>query len=340
MHKGHSVVVVRCGLLIVLAGMMSAAKAYGVSDLIEKSAPVHALLTWNGQITLSIAIAVGIAGALLAILKLLKSPLATGTAIILGALVTILTLISSNAFDFNHKEYFARANLAEVWGLQMEKLLRDYEAAEEQSAKDQIFAEAMDLCQRIIALKHPKANLDNPTTATVGSSTSARAMFDLAPVPAAAAADGEMTRPPAWFSNPPSYTYAYYFSGSATSADLEKAKKEAVSNAQAHAEAFFMELLKGARPAPNEADAKGLANALRNSTRLMETAIEFDRGQQLFTGYALISLQKVLVESVVSYFGPRNGYPQSKELSEKLSSSTREWRQFYDKWNKAIVTKP
>lgn len=324
---------------MVLVTVTSAANAYGISDLLGKSTPVHALLTRNGQITLGIAITIGIAGAVLAILKPLKSRLATGGSIVLGALVTVLTLVSTNAFDFNHKEYFARANLAEAWGLQMEKLLHDFEVAEDQTAKDQIFAEAMDLCQRIIALKHPKANLDNPTAASAGSSTSARAMLDLAPMPAAVAADSEMSKPPSWFSNPPTYSYAYYFSGKAKSSHLESAKKEAVSNAQAHAEAFFLELLKDARPAPNVVDAKGLATALRDSTRLMETAIEFDRGQQMFTGYALISLQKVLVESVVSYYGPRNGYSQPKELSDKLSSSTREWRQFYDRWNKAAGAK-
>jgi len=303
-------------LVIALTGILwatsGAALADGLLDGVDimLKEPLRLVAEWESdrRYALGIVAMVFILGAVIAFIHSLPTAKAKMWAVALGCAVTVLTGLSNLYFEFDHRQYKALASegrslLAEI---DFKKIQLKDIPPDQKSNRDAIFEAIRTDARAIMTLaKNTKDGKPIPPVGMLFSTAWA-----------------QQARAPAWTTKVPTDDANLYFIGYADGRDYQAVRKASVQGAYDDARSFVTGQLESADKTTG-VDAAAAAKYLLDAASIADSYTAYDKTQNTYQAYTLLSLSKKLAGTDLRLFSAKNSQPVTAAQSQALQAAVR-----------------
>ncbi len=263
----------------------------------------------ESMLALTITLAVGILGAVAALLQQIQSSWRKTATMIAGGGVTILTVINNNAFDGDHRALDKKAiKIEHLATLINEKLEEDFNF---ENCED--FKKQRNEIRKLLDEMHGIRVGDEQRTVR----------FDSPFLPEVAyAQETKKDNLPSWVISPPQEKDKINFVGIGHGQSLRDAEDSAVSDGQEQVRDFFaQEFGRNRRADSTAADSKTVADFLANYAQTVNKHFAYDPKEKDYTYYALIRVDRELAEDYVKLYAAQEGLVDTQPYSDVLQKT-------------------
>jgi len=281
--------------------------------------PTRLVGEWEQHQTVALVTvgAVGLFGAVIAIVHGVALGWSKLVSVVLGALVTLLTGIGNLYLDFDHRQYRSLASQGRyaISHAKSKLFQLGIVPADDIRSRDAVFEEIRRAANEVLVL--PERYKERPRISdreTKGESK----MHGWVISPAHAESGGA----PDWIGRLPRDDSNFYFVGYADGRDYTEVRRISRERALEEAQTFLANQFDGAKQAAaasNESTAKYLVE----SAKVQSTYSTYDKAKGYYRFYTLLSLSRRVAGSDLRLYNAKSGLPASLDLEKSLQSATR-----------------
>jgi hypothetical protein len=284
------------------------------------------------EVTLSLALAIILLGALVAVLQLFSRNWIKPSTAIVGIVSAALGSISASMYGMSHQTYERQIDEARKLHRKMTMELAQYETSTDSDSRAKIWSLIFADCDRCLNLKHdtsPGQSQKNTSSDFLIGIGSAFAQ-DNAPL--------WESSEPNWILSPPKMSDFLYFSGIAEGSDLYTSEKDSLANAKKHSRGLYTYGI-GQQVGTADIKVQKFAGSLSDLGKIEDTYTVFDPHTNTFRTYTLLSVNKTLLEKAIQYQAVNYKIGNVSGTNLNLGKDQVIWKNYYNAWNTGMIQK-